>query len=139
MKRLFMLLSFALAGCMDITPIVLTVDGGDATPITFDAPVAEADAGLSECDRCVFGLDDAGPGCSAELAACDKMEACAKTVICARANGCLEGKDFKGILDCGIPCAKAAGVTDQTSPEAQAILELIACVQNTCAKPCRVP
>lgn len=145
-----LILPLLLTSCMDITPVVIEIDAGT---ITFDAPAPVTDVGdadapeLSACDRCIFGLTDAEVGCAEEINKCEKpgkltsveADRCGKTIRCARANGCTVGKDFKGMLDCGIPCAQAAGVTDQTSPEALVILEVVACIQEKCKAACKIP
>lgn len=122
----------ALPACVDVSPITvadasLTSDGGDAA----------VDA-RSPCRDCLEGVvPDGGPGCSAEVAKCFTFKTCGLTYQCALAEGCLEGRSFKSTIDCGIPCAQKAGLLDQTSPEAAAVVELVACAQSTCAVACR--
>lgn len=129
-----------VGGCMSLEPIVLRDDAADASlPLDVGALPLDAtgEVSLTACEQCIFGLGDGGPSCKAQWDACAGLEVCVKTMACARAQSCLENKDFKQALDCGIPCAKAAGMTDQTSPEAIAMLEIVSCVQSTCAKACR--
>jgi len=141
MKPRFLLaVLVALApGCMTLDPIVLATTDASLPMDAGGLPLADADAevSLTACEECVFGVGDGGTGCKAQWDACQKLEVCVKTIACARAQSCLENKDFKQALDCGLPCAKAAGMTDQTSPEAIAVLDIVSCVQSTCAKPCR--
>lgn len=117
--------------CVDITPITVV----DAS-LTSDTGDAAVDA-RSPCRDCLEGVvPDGGPGCSAEVAKCFTFKTCALTYQCALAEGCLEGRSFKSTIDCGIPCAQKAGLLDQTSPEAAAVVELVACAQSTCAVAC---
>lgn len=138
MKALLVALLWVIPGCMSFEPVVLATDAGDASVVPTDTGVSDtaAETPPSECWACILGEGEAGPGCGKQWTACKAYQTCEKTVFCARDNGCLENKDFKGILDCGLPCAKAAGLTDQTSPEAAAILEIVACAEDACAKAC---
>lgn len=139
-SRVLCLLLVATSGCMTLDPIVLPSASADAS-LPIDAgglPLdANAEVSLTACEECIFGIGDGAPGCKVQWDACAALDKCVNTMACARAQSCLENKDFKQTLDCGIPCAKAAGMTDQTSPEAVAMLEIVSCVQSTCAKPCR--
>ena len=120
-----------LAGCVDVSPIAVA----DAS--VSEVSDAEPDA-RGPCRDCLEGvLADDGPGCKAEIAKCFSLELCKLTYHCALANGCLEGRTFTSTIDCGIPCAQKVGLIDQTSVEAAAVVELVACAQSTCALACR--
>lgn len=124
--------ALAAPACVDVTPITV----GDAS-LTGDAVVDAAVDARSPCRDCLEGVvPDGGPGCSAEVAKCFTFKTCELTYQCALAEGCLEGRSFKSTIDCGIPCAQKAGLIDQTSPEAAAVVELVACAQSTCAVAC---
>lgn len=136
-RNLALVVLVALSGCMQLEPITIVPD---AAPEAGDAGDAASDAPLDDaCVQCVEGRVDAGPSCATSWNACEENAKCAATYACARDNGCLEGKDFKAIVDCGIPCARKAGITDQTSPEAALVVNLVACIQNGdtgCARAC---
>lgn len=119
-----------LVGCVDVSPIEVA-----------DASVSEVSDAATDargpCRDCLEGvLADGGPGCKAEISKCFSLELCKLTYYCALANGCLEGRSFTSTIDCGIPCAQKVGLIDQTSVEAAAVVELVACAQSTCALAC---
>ncbi len=128
------MVAFALlVGCVDVSPVTVV----DAS-VTDGSDAATDAAGLrGPCRDCLEGLlADGGPGCKAEIAKCFSFKLCELTYYCALANGCLEGRTFTSTIDCGIPCAQKVGLIDQTSAEAAAVVELVACAQSTCAVAC---
>ncbi len=133
MSRLTLALALpVLAGCVDVSPIAVA----DASVSEVSDAATDADA-RGPCRDCLEGvLADGGPGCKAEVTKCFSLELCKLTYYCALANGCLEGRSFTSTIDCGIPCAQKVGLIDQTSVEAAAVVELVACAQSTCALAC---
>jgi hypothetical protein len=122
--------------CLDVSPVYLETSrdaGRDTLPsldALEDADAAPVDA-RTACQDCIEYT-----GCAAKIAACDVYPVCHGTYACAIAKGCFRFADFKAIIDCGIGCAEAAGLHDQTSPEATAIIQVVVCAQERCIDAC---
>ncbi len=124
-------------GCLDVSPV--TVDVPDTTPIRDTTPVTEVDPEAGDvvvvdartpCQDCLETL------CKAAIDECVALEKCKGTYACALANTCFASGDFETIVSCGIPCAKSVGLTDQTGPEAGAIISVVACATDKCKSQC---
>ena len=133
-----LLVSAVPLACLDVSPVHLGIapdasvdtsapgqgdagDEADATP--FDA--------RTPCQDCIEHT-----GCADQFKTCAVLPICQGTYVCALAKHCFRFTDFKAIVDCGIGCAEAAGLHDQTSPEATAVIQIVACVQERCADVC---
>jgi hypothetical protein len=128
--------AFGQSACLDVSPVHLehvpdtAPDVSSSVDVADDADTAPFDA-RTPCQDCIEYT-----GCADKIAACDAYPVCKGTYVCALAKGCFRFADFKAIVDCGIDCATAAGLRDQTSPEATAIIQVVACVQERCADVC---
>jgi hypothetical protein len=144
------------AACLDITPIVYEApskgDGnapmpdvtvGEAGPMTegsvrdatFDGDVLIVPEVVvpPTCLGCLNWPDDAAPpGCAAELAVCMTNPKCAATYSCCVASGCFATGSFRGIVNCGIPCAEDAGIVSSNDPAVQLIDNIATCATCNC-------
>ncbi|MGH7293443.1 MAG: hypothetical protein ACRELB_00850 [Polyangiaceae bacterium] len=146
--------SAVAVACLDLTPILYETSGGpDASiPPALDAgedgePVDGAEAGdeadaidtRPPCVRCLNTPDDAAPaGCEDEINACLAESACAATYACALVNHCFEQPSFRDIVNCGLPCAEAAGIVTSTDPALTLIYDVAVCAQSRCNGPCQI-
>jgi hypothetical protein len=122
-------------GCLDVVVIHVDepgIDGGDGGQRDLDASVD----GMRPCEACVRAPADPGPGCANFLAICNADLPCAATMECAIALGCLEQADQGLVVDCGRPCAVAAGL-DPTKPSINYVIDLVTCGTTTCGPICR--
>jgi hypothetical protein len=127
----------ATGACLDVSPIEVDVaDTSAPLPDTRpseggsdDADGAPVDA-RTPCQDCIESL------CAADYGKCHSYPKCDGTYLCSLAKGCFKFADFKAVIDCGIPCAEASGLVDQTSVEAVAIVSVVACMQDKCAAVC---
>jgi hypothetical protein len=147
------------AACLDLTPIVLqanpTEDGNAPMPDVVvetgpmpegSVPDAAVDGDASTrpevvvpptCLGCLHWSDDAmPPGCASELAACMTSSKCAATYVCCVASGCFQAGSFKGIVNCGIPCAEDAGIVSSNDPAVQLIYDIAVCASCNCDNLC---
>jgi hypothetical protein len=128
------------AGCIDLTPVVLSDDGAD----TGAPDVALEDAGdtlgdvdlRSKCVRCVEGETEDSGVCAFEIVTCENDPLCREILACAVASGCLELKSASEVVGCGLPCAQEAGLRSQYDPPAIEILDIVACGQKRCVGSC---
>jgi hypothetical protein len=137
MRALLLATAAMWLGCLDV-PIVHVEphpsDGGDAeasTPppdVSIDAP--------NLCATCLRAKSRPGYGCSDALDACSPDPQCSGTIECSIANGCFMLPDQPSIIDCGIPCARDAGL-DVSSPSLQLVLAVVTCAQDVCGPICR--
>lgn len=125
--------------CLDVSPVHLGLSADSSIDVAPPVPDAsdEADAqpfdARTACQDCIEYT-----GCKDQFDKCEAFPVCADTYVCALAKQCFRFADFKAIVDCGIGCAEAAGLRDQTSPEATAVIQVVACVQERCADVCVV-
>ena len=140
--------------CLDLTPIVLETAGADASmpPIdaSVDTVVVPTDARVDgdaiavvdvyrppTCVQCLTTPGDASPpGCDDTINACLANSKCAATYQCALANGCFQQPSFRDIVNCGLPCANAAGITGLTDPALTLVYNVATCAENDCNGPC---
>lgn len=147
------------AACLDLTPIIyetgpdssapaqdaaidVFVAGDDASDadVATDGEAAVADVdNRPPCVQCITSPDDAGtPGCADEIAACMADPECAGTYACALVNHCFEQPTFRDIVNCGIPCATEAGITNTNDPAIMLIYNIAVCAQARCNMPCHI-
>jgi hypothetical protein len=147
------------AACLQITPIVLEAPSQDGQAPMPDAvvetgPPSEAaslpDASFDgdalvvpevvvppTCLGCLHWPNDAmPPGCGNELAACMANSECAATYVCCVANACFQAGSFKGIVNCGVPCAEDAGIVSSNDPAVQLIYNIAVCATCNCDNIC---
>jgi hypothetical protein len=147
------------AACLDLTPIVYEapstkdaqapmpdVTVGEAGPVdgsvrdaTFDGDVLIVPEVFvpPTCPDCLNWPDDAAPpGCAAEIAECMTNPKCAATYACCVANGCFLTGSFKGIVNCGLPCAEDAGIVTSNDPAVMLIDNIAVCASCNCNTIC---
>jgi hypothetical protein len=142
-----------MVACLDLTPVVYesatqdssmpALDATDDTVVPGDAPVDGDAHGLVDvskprtCVQCLAAPGDASPpGCDDTLSACLANSKCSATYTCAVASGCFQQPSFRDIVNCGLPCANAAGITSLTDPALTLIYNVATCAQNDCNGPC---
>jgi hypothetical protein len=107
------------AGCLEFSPIVVeretVVDSGRA------------------CLTCVKG--DAG--CAQNVETCLAKPRCAPIFACIETNDCFERLTIGDKIQCGLPCAVDAGITNVDDPIVQVdLVAMITCAQTSCAAVC---
>jgi hypothetical protein len=143
-----------MLACLDLTPIVYEVAGADSSVPPVDASVdttmvptdARTDGDAMAfvdvfkpptCVQCLATPGDASPpGCADTLNACLADTKCAATYQCALRNGCFQQPSFRDIVNCGLPCANAAGITGLNDPALTLIYNVATCAENDCNGPC---
>jgi hypothetical protein len=131
--------AMSIAGCLEmpIIHVAKPADAGSDAPPPGDASVdAENDAGPDACERCIRAPSKPNYGCGDEMAACATDPICRSTFDCAIPKGCFHLEGQGAIIDCGIPCAREAGL-DITSPAVTLIFAVVACGQDKCGTICR--
>jgi len=131
-------LAATMSSCLEV-PIIHVepepTDAGDAEASRPPVTDASADAPNS-CYACVKAPSVPGYGCGNEWDACEADPQCAGTMECAIPLGCLALPDQSSIINCGIPCAREAGL-DVSSPSLQLVIALVTCGETTCGPICR--
>jgi hypothetical protein len=136
--------AFAVVACVDLSPVIYDAD---ASPFYSDAAddVSDLDGGPANADSgptCVSCLtlpDDASPpGCGTEVAACVANAECSVIYTCAIAHHCFEQPSFRDIVNCGVPCVVASGVSTSTDPAIGLIYGIAVCAQASCNGPCHI-
>jgi len=131
--------AMSMAGCLEmpIIHVAKPADAGSDAPLSDDASVdAMEDAGPDACERCIRAPSTPTYGCGDEMAACATDPICFNTIECAIAKGCFHITGQGGIIDCGTPCGREAGL-DITSPAVALIFAMVACGQDKCGAICR--
>jgi hypothetical protein len=129
-----------LAACLDMSANNYVVPVEEAAP----PPVVDAGEDAPDvdtrppCVQCLEAPDQPGPGCGTALAECRGDPKCSATYDCVLAKSCLTKGDQKKIILCGLPCAQEAGIIAQDDPSAVLILDIVACIQASCASPCKI-
>jgi hypothetical protein len=130
-----------LAACLDMSAnnYVVPVEEAAPPPPVVDAGEDAPDVDMRPpCVQCLETPDQPGPGCATELGECRGDPKCNATYDCVIAKSCLTKGDQKKIILCGLPCAQEAGILTQDEPSAVLILDIVACIQASCASPCKI-
>jgi hypothetical protein len=130
--------SSTLFVCVDPVPVHVdepVSDGGEAGGSGRE-PDAATDGPPRPCEICMRAASSPGPGCGDQIQACSADPPCLGTLECAFAERCLEQSGQGAIVDCGLPCARDAGL-DPASPSATLIFALVTCAQEACGPICR--
>ena len=147
----------AATACLDLTPVIYetadaskpTVDATDDLVVVVDSGKVDGDAAHDvrvvdvdnrpPCVRCLTTPDDASPpGCGGEISACLAESKCAATYQCALVAHCFEQPSFRDIINCGLPCAQAAGILTLSDPALTLIYNVATCAQASCNGPCAI-
>jgi len=136
-RALWLAPTLALA-CLDVPIIHVEPEPSDASdaeashPMLSDASIDAPDA----CNVCMHAKSRPGYGCGDEVVACWADASCAGTIECAFYSGCLRQPDQSSVINCGIPCAKDAGL-DVSSPSLQLVIAVVTCGVISCGPICR--
>lgn len=128
---LVIIMSMGMRGCMEFPPVTGAPDatpGGSATDGGADALVD------SPCFKCSAGLDETGPNCADQYAACKAVDKCEDLFLCGIAHDCYAAG--VNLTNCIIPCGIQVGVVSLSDPAIAPLQTLIQCVSQTCSAVC---
>jgi hypothetical protein len=131
------MIALFVVSCLDVPIIHVEPQPSDAGDAEASRPMPDASIDAPNvCELCMRAAPRPGYGCGDKLDACSADPQCSGTIECAMAMGCLMLPDQGAIIDCGIPCARDAGL-DVSSPSLQLVIAVVACAQEVCGPICR--
>lgn len=126
---------WALAACVDTSPIDYHA------PVMHDAGVADAAkvnsdaARVSECKQCV--IQDS---CSAEYQKCAADSRCAAFYDCLLDSYCVNfPSDLSKLPPCLTTCGAKANIFSSDDPVVPLFRSVLFCTEDNCVQPCDIP
>jgi hypothetical protein len=131
-------LAMMALGCLEVPIIHVEPEPSDAGDADVSRqPISDATNDAPDpCEACLRAPSREDYGCGNEMDACSADPQCAGTIGCAIPQGCFRLPDQSSIINCGIPCAREAGL-DVSSPSLQLVIAVVTCGETTCGPICR--